>query len=46
MNKAELIDAIDWFPEDFNIKKYQRWQFYEQCFRVSDTGILTCLWGY
>lgn len=42
----ELVDAIEWFPEDFNIKKFKNWQFYEQCFKVSNTGILSCLWGY
>lgn len=45
-DEPELVEAIDWFPEDFNIKRFQKWKFYEQCFRVSDTGILTCLWGY
>lgn len=44
--EPELVEAIDWFPEDFNIKKYKNWKFREQCFSVSDTGILSCLWGY
>lgn len=45
-DQPELVDAIEWFPEDFNIKRYMKWKFYEQCFAVSDTGILSCLWGY
>jgi hypothetical protein len=45
-DEPEIVDAIDWFPEDFNIKKYQKWKFKEQCFFVSKTGILSCLWGY
>lgn len=45
-DEPELVEAIEWFPEDFNIKRYKNWKFYEQCFTVSDTGILSCLWGY
>lgn len=42
----ELIDAVDWFPEDFNIEKYSKWKFYEYCIPVSDLGLLVCLWGF
>ena len=42
----ELVEAIDWFPQDFNIERYKNWKFKEQCFSVSETGILSCLWGY
>jgi hypothetical protein len=44
--EPEQIDAIDWFPNDFNIKRYMSWKFWEYSFRVSEKGILTCLWGY
>ncbi len=43
---GELVDAIDWFPEDFNIKRYLKWKFYEYCHNVSKEGLLICLWGY
>jgi len=40
-----LIDALDWFPEDFNIDDYLDLEFYEQCFKISDTSVLCCLWS-
>lgn len=42
----ELVDAIEWFPEDFEIKYKRDWQLYEQCFEISSDSILTCLWAY
>jgi hypothetical protein len=45
-SEPELVNAIDWFPNDFNIKQFKNWKFFEYSFKVSKTGILTCLWGY
>lgn len=45
-SEPELVDAIDWFPNDFNIKQFKNWKFWEYSYKVSKTGILTCLWGY
>jgi len=38
------IDALDWFPNDFNIDDYLDLELYEQCFKVSDNSIICCLW--
>lgn len=38
------IEALEWFPEDFNIDDYLQLELYEQCYKVSDTSILCCLW--
>ncbi|NCD70956.1 ImmA/IrrE family metallo-endopeptidase [Mucilaginibacter agri] len=42
----EKVDAIEWFPDDFSIKTRKTWQLWEQCYRVSDTGIVSCLWTF
>lgn len=39
-----LIDALEWFPEDFEIDNYLDLELYEQCYKVSDNSILCCLW--
>lgn len=38
------IDALEWFPNDFNIDDYLDLELYEQCFKVSDNSIICCLW--
>ncbi|ANE53137.1 ImmA/IrrE family metallo-endopeptidase [Flavisolibacter tropicus] len=42
--KPELIDAIEWFPEDSRLRYNNNLKFYEQCFQVSDNGLISCLW--
>ncbi|MFC1223409.1 ImmA/IrrE family metallo-endopeptidase [Pedobacter sp. BG31] len=42
----EKVDAIEWFPEDFQIKFKSQWKLWEQCYRVSENGILSCLWTF
>lgn len=42
----EKIPVVEWFPEDFNLKKYQNWEFYEQCFHASKDAVLACLWTF
>ena len=44
--EPEKIPAVEWFPEDFDIEKYQNWEFYEQCFHVSKDSVLACLWTF
>jgi len=44
--KPEKVNAIDWFPEDFQIKYKIDWKLWEQCYRVSDKGLISCLWTY
>lgn len=42
--EQEKVDAIEWFPEDFNIKFKKDWKLWEQCYRVSGNGLVSCLW--
>ena len=42
--KPEKVDAIEWFPEDFNIRGNETQKLWEQCFPVSQDGILSCIW--
>jgi len=44
--QPEKINAIEWFPEDFRIAKKATWQLWEQCFKVSVNGIVSCLWTF
>lgn len=44
--KPEKVNAIDWFPEDFQIKYKKDWKLWEQCYQVSDQGLLSCLWTF
>ncbi|MEN2400893.1 ImmA/IrrE family metallo-endopeptidase [Flavobacterium sp. MC2016-06] len=43
-DEPTLIDALEWFPEDFEIEDYLQLELYEQCYKVSDNSILCCLW--
>lgn len=45
-DEPQLIDAIEWFSEDSEIKYKKHWKLWEQCYRVSPTGIISCLWTY
>lgn len=45
-DKPVKVDAIEWFPEDFNIKYKSDWKLWEQCFRVGPNGLVSCLWTY
>jgi len=40
------VDAVEWFPQDFQIKYKQNWKLWEQCFKVSENGLISCLWAY
>jgi Predicted Zn peptidase len=42
--RPEKIDAIEWFPEDFQIKYSPDAKLWEQCFSVSETGLVSCIW--
>lgn len=44
--KPEKVDAIEWFPDDYSIPAKRNWQLWEQCYRVSETGIVSCLWTF
>ncbi len=43
-SEPEKIDAIEWFPEDYKIKYQRDFQLWEQCYNISDKGIVSCLW--
>ena len=43
-SEPEKIDAIEWFPEDFQIKFNKDYTLWEQCYKVSENGLVSCLW--
>lgn len=43
-NYPVLIDAIDWFPEDFKIEDHMENELFEHNFRIGVNGLLCCLW--
>lgn len=42
--KPEKIEAIEWFPNDYKIKYYKNLILWEQCYRVSQKGLISCIW--
>lgn len=44
--KPVKIKAIEWFPEDFKAQKNEGQKLWEQCFKVADDSILSCLWTF
>ncbi|MCX2586469.1 ImmA/IrrE family metallo-endopeptidase [Pedobacter sp. MR22-3] len=42
----EKVDAIEWFAEDFEIKKKKDWKLWEQCYQVGESGLVSVLWTY
>ena len=45
-DSPQIVDAIEWFSEDFEIERKKEWKLFEQCYKVSSTGIISCLWTY
>jgi len=43
-DEPEKIDAIEWFPENTQLHRDPDYQLWEQCYRVSPTGFISCLW--
>ena len=39
------VDAIEWFPNDYKLEHQNDWKLWEQCFQVSQNGLMTCLWS-
>lgn len=45
--KPAKVDAIEWFPEDYNmLNGNQTQKLWEQCFPTTRDSILTCLWTF
>ncbi|WP_298350625.1 ImmA/IrrE family metallo-endopeptidase [uncultured Dokdonia sp.] len=42
--KPVLVEALDWFPEDFGIEEHLETELYEHNFRIGTDGLLCCLW--
>lgn len=42
--EPEKIEAIEWFANDFKIKYYKDLILWEQCYKVSTKGLVSCLW--
>lgn len=40
----EEIDAIEWFPEDYKLKRAPESKLWEQCYRIASNGLISCLW--
>jgi hypothetical protein len=43
--QPEKVQAIEWFPEDYTCQRETDAQLWEQCFRVAEKGIISCLWA-
>jgi len=43
-SEPEEIEAIEWFPDDYQLKYNKDWTLWEQCYRVSNDGLVSCLW--
>lgn len=39
-----LVEALEWFPEDFGIEEHLDTELYEHNFRIGTNGLLCCLW--
>ena len=44
--KPAKVDAMEWFPEDFNMQRNENHKLWEQCFTVNGDCILSCLWTF
>jgi len=40
----EKVDAIEWFPDDYKLHAEPDYQLWEQCYKVSPKGFISCLW--
>jgi len=45
-DKPVKVNAIEWFPDDKQIKYKTDWKLWEQCYPISQTGLVSCLWTY
>lgn len=43
-NEPEKVDAIEWFPDNFNLQRNPDLELWEQCYPVSPNGFISCLW--
>ncbi|WP_166967348.1 ImmA/IrrE family metallo-endopeptidase [Yeosuana marina] len=39
-----LVEALEWFPDDFGIEEHLETELYEHNFRIGTNGLLCCLW--
>jgi hypothetical protein len=42
--KPVMVQAIEWFPEDFQIAGNEKMKLWEQCFVIPNNGLISCLW--
>jgi Zn-dependent peptidase ImmA (M78 family) len=45
-DQPEKVEAIEWFPEDYQIKYKSDWKLWEQCFPVGHNSLVSCLWTF
>jgi Zn-dependent peptidase ImmA (M78 family) len=41
----EKVKAIDWFPDSTKLRYEPNAELYEQCYKVSGNGLVSCLWS-
>lgn len=39
------VNAFEWFPNDYKLRSNNEWKLWEQCFQVSQNGLMVCLWS-
>ncbi len=45
-SQPEKVDAIEWFPEDSQIKYKKDWKLWEQSYQIAENELVSCLWTY
>ena len=43
-NSPESVEAKEWFANDYKLKYNLDLELYEQCFKVADNAVLSCIW--
>jgi len=44
-DEPEEIEAMSWFYQDFKVADFNDTVFYEQCIRIGQNGVLSCIWN-
>lgn len=42
--EPDRVDAIQWFPDNFQLQRDPEYKLWEQCYPVSESGFISCLW--
>lgn len=44
-DEPEPVNMMEWFSHDYKMEEFTELNFYEQCIRVGENGILSCIWN-